>query len=115
MRHILMTFLLAVFLTGSQEDLPRGYETKTERLAENLVRCSKDGSYNRTYKALRKIQKYEFRLDKEELVRFYSDIHESVKKECIRQGLDEDAQEQMRIIIDALFSDELKQAANGNL
>ena len=63
---------------------------------------------------MRKIQKYEYRLQKDELVVFYSDIHEAVADACDRQGIDQKGKNEMRVIIDALFSDELKSAVNGS-
>ncbi len=92
--------------------LPDGYRQKTAKLAENLVRCSKEGNYSRTYKALRNIQKYEYRLEKDQLVVFYADIHDAVDKACDRHGVDSAGKAEMKVIIDALFSDELKAAVN---
>lgn len=110
MKRLLLTIIVAVSCLNAAAQLPKGYESKTARLAENLVNCSRKGNYNKTYHALRKIQKYEYRLDKDQLISFYSDIHDAVLRECIRQGLDENAQAEMKIIIDALFSDGLKEA-----
>ena len=92
--------------------MPKGYEKKTAKLAENLVKCSKEGNYNKTYKALREIQKYEFRLQKEQLVTFYSDIHEEVSEACEKYGIDEKGKQDMWTIVDALFSDKLKESVN---
>lgn len=86
---------------------PRNYEKKTTKLAENLIRHSKEGDYSKTYKALRNIQKYEFRLQKEDLMQFYTDIHAAVEAACERFGIDEQGKTEMKPIIDALFSYEL--------
>ena len=80
--------------------------------APNLVKCSKEGNYNKTYKALRSIQKYEFRLEKEQLVKFYSDIHAAVAESCEKYGIDESGKKEMWVIVDALFSDKLKEEVN---
>ena len=95
---------------GAQQ--PDGYAEKTARLAENLVKSSKEGNYNKTYKAIRNIQKYEFRLQKEQLVTFYSDIHTAVSEACEKHGIDENGKKEMWAIIDALFSDKLKESVN---
>ena len=97
---------------SASAQMPKGYEQKTAKLAENLVKCSKEGNYNKTYKALRDIQKYEFRLQKEQLVTFYSDIHEGVSEACEKYGIDEEGKETMWAIVDALFSDKLKESVN---
>lgn len=110
MKRLLLTLIIAASCFNAAAQLPKGYESKTARLAENLVTCSRKGNYNRTYHALRKIQKYEYRLNKDQLMIFYSDIHEAVLNECVRQGLDADSQAEMKMIIDALFSDGLKEA-----
>lgn len=112
MKKILAVIVFAMLCIGAEAQMPKGYEKKTAALAENLVKCSKGGDYNKTYKALRDIQKYEFRLQKEELVTFYSDIHKAVSESCDRHGIGEEGKGQMWTIIDALFSDELKANAN---
>lgn len=112
MKKILAVIVFAMLCIGAGAQMPKGYEKKTATLAENLVRCSKEGNYNKTYKALRDIQKYEFRLQKEELVTFYSDIHKAVSESCDRYGIGEEGKDQMWNIIDALFSDELKANVN---
>lgn len=99
-----------VFSVSAQN--PKGYEAKTAKLAENLVKCSKGGNYNKTYKALRSIQKYEYHLEKGQLVRFYTDMQDAVDKACDRYGIDSVGKVEMKIIVDALFSDELKAAVN---
>ena len=108
MKKILAIIVLSIFCLSAQAQFPKGYEAKTARLAENLVKNSKEGSYNKTYNALRNIQKYQFRLDKDQLIAFYSDIHEAVAQSCDRNGIDEKGKNEMRVVIDALFSDELK-------
>ena len=108
MKKILAIIVLSIFCLSAQAQFPKGYEAKTARLAENLVKSSKEGSYNKTYKALRNIQKYQYRLDKDQLIAFYSDIHEAVAQACDRNGIDEKGKNEMRVVIDALFSDELK-------
>ena len=108
MKKILAIIVLSIFCLSAQAQFPKGYEAKTARLAENLVKNSKEGSYNKTYNALRNIQKYQYRLDKDQLIAFYSDIHEAVAQSCDRHGLDGKGKEEMKVIIDALFSDELK-------
>ena len=112
MKKILAVIMFAMFCLGAEAQMPKGYEKKTQALAENFVKCSKEGDYNKTYKALRDIQKYEFRLQKEELVTFYSDIHKAVSESCDRYGIGEEGKDQMWNIIDALFSDELKANVN---
>ena len=108
MKKILAIIVLSIFCLSAQAQFPKGYEAKTARLAENFVRSSKEGSYNKTYNALRNIQKYQYRLDKDQLIAFYSDIHEAVAQACDRNGIDEKGKDEMRVVIDALFSDELK-------
>ena len=112
MKKILAIIVFTLFCTGMQAQFPKGYEAKTMKLAENLVKSSKGGSYNKTYQALRNIQKYEYRLQKDQLVVFYSDIHQAVAQACDRHGIDENGNNEMQVIIDALFSDELKEAVN---
>ena len=108
MKKILAIIVLSIFCLSAQAQFPKGYEAKTARLAENLVKNSKEGSYNKTYNALRNIQKYQYRLDKDQLIAFYSDIHEAVAQACDRNGIDEKGKDEMRVVIDALFSYELK-------
>ena len=108
MKKILAIIVLSIFCLSAQAQFPKGYEAKTARLAENFVRSSKEGSYNKTYNALRNIQKYQYRLDKDQLIAFYSDIHEAVAQACDRNGIDEKGKDEMRVVIDALFSYELK-------
>ena len=43
---------------------------------------------------------------------FYDDIHSEVYKACNEYGLDETGKAEMKVIIDALFSDELKNEVN---
>ena len=112
MKKILAIIVCTMFCICSWGQAPKGYESKTAKLAENLVKSSKEGSYNKTYQALRKIQKYEFRLQKDQLVAFYSDIHEAVAEACDRHGIDEKGKNEMKVIVDALFSDNLKEAVN---
>ena len=112
MKKILTAIVFAMMCLSAAAQMPKGYEKKTAKLAENLVKCSKDGNYNKTYKALRDIQKYEFRLQKEQLVTFYSDIHEEVSEACEKYGIDEKGKEDMWTIVDALFSDKLKESVN---
>ena len=112
MKKILAIIIFTMFCMSAGAQLPKGYEAKTVKLAENLVKSSKEGSYIKTYSALRKIQKYEFRLQKNQLVTFYSDIHHAVSQACDRHGIDEKGKQEMKMIIDALFSDNLKEAVN---
>lgn len=112
MKRIIAIIILGMLCYSASAQLPNGYEEKTEKLANALVRCSKEGNYKKTYKALRNIQKYEFRLQKEQLVQFYSDIHESVSEACEKYGIDENGKKEMSAIIDALFSDRLKEEVN---
>ena len=105
MKHITATIALSLFFITAGAQGPEGYD-------DNFVKCSKEGNYNKTYKALRKIQKYEFRLDKDQLVTFYSDLHEAVCDACDRYGINDDGKNEMKIIIDALFSDNLKESIN---
>ena len=112
MKRLLTLIFLGMlcFHAGAQQ--PDGYAEKTAKLAENLVRSSKEGNYNKTYKAIRNIQKYEFRLQKDQLVTFYSDIHTAVSEACEKHGIDENGKKEMWAIIDALFSDKLKESVN---
>lgn len=114
MKRIIMTLLMAAISVSAfdAQALPKGYEAKTARLAEKLVKCSKTGNYNKTYQALRNIQRYEYRLQsKEELIMFYNDIHDAVEQECDRQGIDAKGKAEMRVIVDSMFSDKLKEEA----
>lgn len=112
MKRILAIIVFTMLCINAGAQLPKGYEEKTVKLAENLVKSSKEGSYSKTYNALRKIQKYEFRLQKDQLVTFYSDIHSAVSQACDRYEIDEKGKNEMKVIIDALFSDNLKEAVN---
>lgn len=112
MKRIILLIITLSMTISAAAQLPEGYDNKTAKLAENLVKASKKGSYNKTYNALRNIQKYEYRLDKEQLVRFYTDLHMAVDKACDTHGIEKEGKEEMRIIIDALFSDDLKSEIN---
>jgi hypothetical protein len=46
------------------------------------------------------------------LVTFYSDIHTAVSEACEKHGIDENGKKEMWAIIDALFSDKLKESVN---
>ena len=105
---LIIGIVLSASVYGADAQKPDNYEKKTVQLAEKLVKCSKEGNYNKTYAALRDIQRYEFRLQKEELLDFYIDLHEAVDKACDKFGIDENGKAQMKPIIDSLFSDELK-------
>lgn len=114
MRRFFITLSIAVLsmLATDMQALPKGYEAKTARLAERLVASSMTGNYNKTYQALRNIQRYEYRLQsKEELMRFYNDIHNAVADECDRKGIDAEGKAEMKAIVDALFSDKLREEA----
>ena len=112
MKKILAIIIFTMFCISAGAQLPKRYEEKTVKLAENLVKSSKGGNYSKTYHALRQIQKYEYRLQKDQLVTFYSDIHSAVSQACDRYGIDEKGKNEMKVIIDALFSDNLKEAVN---
>ena len=112
MKKLLTILILGLLCFCAEAQQPKGYAEQTARLAENLVRSSKEGNYNKTYKAIRNIQKYEFRLQKDQLVDFYSDIHEAVSEACEKHGIDENGKKEMWTIIDALFSDKLKESVN---
>lgn len=112
MKRILVIITFAAISSIAAAQLPKGYAEKTAKLADNLVRCSKEGNYNKTYKALRQIQKYEYRLQKDQLITFYSDMHEAVSEACSRYGIDDAGTAEMKVIVDALFSDELKESMN---
>lgn len=112
MKRILAIIVFTTFCFCAHAQLPKGYEAKTDRLAENFVKSSLSGNYNKTYQALRNIQKYEYRLTKDQLTAFYTDIHEAVAEACDKHGIDSKGKEQMKIIVDALFSDELKENVN---
>ena len=101
MKKILTAIVFAMMCLSASAQMPKGYEQKTAKLAENLVKCSKEGNYNKTY-----------RLQKEQLVTFYSDIHEGVSEACEKYGIDEEGKETMWAIVDALFSDKLKESVN---
>lgn len=104
-----MIFFCCAFVSDAQQ---KSYSSKTKALAEHFVECSRSGNYNKTYLALRKIQKHQWKLDKEDLMEFYGDIHAAVADACDAQGIDKTGKEEMWIIIDAMFSDELKAAVN---
>lgn len=109
---ITLSIIILSALATDMQALPKGYEAKTARLAERLVSSSLTGNYNRTYQALRNIQKYEYRLQsKEDLLRFYTDIHDAVAEECDRKGIDAEGKAEMKVIVDALFSDRLREEA----
>lgn len=57
---IIAGLLIATFSFNADAQKPKNYEKKTSQLADNLVKCSKEGNYNKTYNALRDIQKYEY-------------------------------------------------------
>mgnify|MGYP003466018740 CR=1 FL=1 len=112
MKKILAIIVFTMCCICANAQYPKGYEAKTEKLAENFVKSSMSGNYNKTYQALRSIQKYEYRLTKEQLVAFYHDIHEAVAVSCDRHGIDSRGKDEMKVVIDALFSDELKETIN---
>lgn len=107
---IVTCILLAVNVFDADAQKPKNYEKKTTQLADDLVKCSKEGNYNKTYNALRNIQKFEYKLQKEDLVDFYKDFHKAVDNACNKYGIDEQGTAEMYTIVDALFSDELKKA-----
>lgn len=112
MKRIFTILILGLLCFCAEAQQPKGYEEKTVKLAEALVKSSKEGNFDKTYKAIRKIQKYEFRLQKDQLVTFYSDIHEAVSEACEKYGIDENGKKEMWTIVDALFSDKLKESVN---
>lgn len=112
MKRFISVILASFIVLSVSAQNPKESDAKTAKLAENLVKCSREGNYNKTYKALRSIQKYEYHLQKEELVSFYVEIHEAVDKACDRYGIDSMGKVEMKTIVDALFSDELKAAVN---
>lgn len=112
-RLFIITAILYSTLANAQViKFTKSQEEKTIQLAENFVKYSKQGDYNKTYKALRQIQKYEYRLDKKQLVSFYSDIHKAVDDACNKYGITQAGKAEMTHIVDALFSDDLKNAVN---
>lgn len=109
---IILSIGILSLLATDMQALPKGYEAKTAKLAERLVESSVTGNYNKTYQALRNIQRYEYRLQsKEELMRFYNDIHNAVAGECDRKGIDAEGKAEMKAIVDALFSEKLREEA----
>lgn len=102
-----MIFFCCAILCDAQQ---KSYDSKTKDLAGHFVECSRSGNYNKTYLALRKIQKYQWKLEKEDLKEFYFGIHQAVADACDEQGISGEGKEEMRIVIDAMFSDELKEA-----
>ena len=112
MKKIWAIIIFGLICLSAEAQLPKGYEEKTAKLAENLVKSSKEGNFDKTYKAIRDIQKYEFKLQKDELMTFYSDIHEAVSDACGKHGIDEKGKMEMNAVIDALFSDKLKEEVN---
>ncbi|MBR5835460.1 MAG: hypothetical protein IKY66_04785 [Bacteroidales bacterium] len=112
MKKIWAIIIFGLICLSAEAQLPKGYEEKTAKLAENLVKSSKEGNFDKTYKAIRDIQKYEFKLQKDELMTFYSDIHEAVSDACGKHGIDERGKMEMKAVIDALFSDKLKEEVN---
>lgn len=109
---ITLSIIIISLLATDVQALPKGYEAKTARLAERLVESSVSGNYNKTYQALRSIQKYEYRLQsKDELIRFYNDIHNAVAGECDSKGIDAEGKAEMKVIVDALFSEKLREEA----
>ena len=112
-----MTVLLLAVFTASAVEMPKGHELKTQKLAENFINCSKEGNYNKVYKSLRKIQKYQWQLEKEQIVQFYNDIHAAVQNECDRLGLNQEIKDNFRDVIDSMFSIKMRedlQAASSN-
>lgn len=112
-RLFILTAILISTATNAQAiKFSKSQEEKTVQLAENFVKYSKEGDYNKTYKVLRQIQKYEYRLDKTQLVSFYSDLHEAVADACNKYGITPAGKAEMTNIVNALFSKELKNAVN---
>lgn len=109
---ILTAILLSTITFAQNSRVTKSQEEKTIQLAENFVKYSKEGDYNKTYKALRQIQKYEYRLDKNQLVSFYSDLHTAVAEACNRYNISPAGQSEMTNIVNALFSQDLKNAVN---
>ena len=108
---IVIGVFIAVHGFNADAQKPKNYEKKTVQLADNLVKYSKEGNYNKTYNALRNIQKYEYKLQKHDLVQFYTDLRKAVENACYKYSIEEDGKGEMLTIVDALFTDELKQAA----
>lgn len=112
--------IVAVLTTAtylSAQEMPKGYEKKTKALAENFVECSREGNYNKVYHSLRKIQKYQLSLQKEQLVVFHEDLHTQVQSECDRLGLSQDIKDNFREVIESMFSMKLREdleAASSN-
>lgn len=110
MKKILIGAIIFFCCASAMNAQQKSYDSKTKALAGHFVECSRSGNYNKTYLALRKIQKYQWKLEKEDLKEFYFGIHQAVADACDEQGISGDGKEEMRIVIDAMFSDELKEA-----
>lgn len=108
----LINIFVAVLVTAtclSAQEMPKGYEKKTKALAENFVECSREGNYNKVYHSLRKIQKYQMTLQKEQLVIFHEDLHKEVQAECDRLELSQDIKDNFRDVIESMFSMKLRE------
>ena len=104
----IITIFLAIS-SASAVEMPDGHAKKTKALAENFIKHSRQGDYNKIYTSLRKIQKYQWKLEKEQIVQFYKDLHAAVQVECDRQGLSQDIKDSFKEVIDSMFSMKLRE------
>lgn len=112
----IVTVLLAVTYSSAVE-MPKGHEKKTKALAENFIKCSKQGNYNKIYSSLRDIQKYQWKLEKEQVIQFHEDLNKAVQAECDRLGLGQDVKDSFKEVIESMFSMKLREdleAASSN-
>lgn len=113
MKRIALTLITLVFTASlALAEVPHSeYLFKTQQLADEFVKCSMEGNYKKTYKAIRKIQKFVQRLDNEQIFDFIEDIDTAVGKSCSKYGLEEMSTDGLKEVVYAILPDALKAEA----
>lgn len=111
-RFILMLVLLASSVSIATADVPNSeYIFKTQELAEEFVKYSAEGNYKKTYKAIRKIQKFVQRLDNEQIFDFIGDIDTAVGRSCEKRGMTQEEIAGLKEVVYAILPNALREAA----
>lgn len=113
MKRIILTLITLVFTVSlASAEVPHSeYLYKTQQLADEFVKCSMEGNYKKTYKAIRKIQKFVQRLDNEQIFDFIEDIDTAVAKSCDKYGLENMSTDGLKEVVYAILPEKLKKAA----
>ena len=111
-RFILMLVLLASSVFIATAEVPNSeYIFKTQELAEEFVKYSAEGNYKKTYKAIRKIQKFVQRLDNEQIFDFIGDIDTAVGRSCEKRGMTQEEIAGLKEVVYAILPNALREAA----